>query len=145
MARMEEALVARLAQSPFVAPLLPVGVAGAKTVSWFERQRPDPGVAQSPDCITLDMISPGREYDHDGWDGLDEPRIQINCYAATSLGVLALRDAVRKEMEQSVTINGVWFEHAFVDGQGYQPPDEEDGGKRVYRVFQDVLFHFKEI
>lgn len=129
---MEEALVARLVAA--------LGGTVGNRVSWFERQRGD-GLP----ALTLNPVSPGRSYAHDGPDELDGPRVQIDCWAARADTVQALRRAVRAEMETAADVAGVRFYPAFVENDTWIGADEQDSGEPLFRVILDFQFYHEEL
>lgn len=129
---MEEALVARLVAA--------LGATVGSRVSWFERQRSD-----ALPALTLNPVSPGRDYDHAGADGLDFPRVQIDCWADRADTVQALRRAVRAEMETAADVSGVRFHPAFVENDTWIGADEQDSGLPLFRVILDFQFYHEEL
>lgn len=117
-----------------------VGALAGDRVSWAGFQRGDglPGIA-------LYMISPGREWTHSGPDGLDRPRVQVDCRAATIEAAFELARAVRDELETAADVGGTRFHPAMLDGEGFIDEGEQDGGDPLFRVSQDFLFHHEEI
>jgi hypothetical protein len=45
-------------------------------------------------AVTYQIVSGESHYSHQGPSDLGSPRVQVDCYAETDIGVLALRDAV---------------------------------------------------
>lgn len=125
---MEEALVARLRAATAVA-----AIAGTR-VSWFERPR-----RGGLPCVVLTMVSPGREWTHEGPDGLDRPRVQFDCWAESDTASLALARAVLAEMEQPGTVADWVFHEAALETQRTDI-DDLDGGKKLFRVSLDLSF-----
>jgi len=123
---MEEALVARLKAA--------AGVGGV--VAWGELPR-----AGALPSTMLTFIAPGREWTHEGVVGLERSRVQIDSWAATSVVALAAARAVLAEMETAVTIAGVVFEPAQLEGRMGPEPDDLTGGGKVWRVMQDFTFY----
>lgn len=126
---MEEDLVARLTGDTAIAALV------GDAVSWGGLNRDDPVPA-----IVLLMVSPGRDYDHDGPTGEDEPRIQIDCYASTDVTAAALKRAVLACMEAPATVGSTKFEEGFLDVESWIDEGEQDGGAPLFRVSQDYIF-----
>lgn len=126
-------LRARLIASP-VGTLVPA-VGALQAISWGERVTK----AGFP-AIVLTLINGGREYDHEGFDGLAQPRVQADLFHNSPADLVALADAYLTEMEtvRTATVDGVTvkFHHGFlVNDQG--PLVEDVGGtgsdKRVHR------------
>lgn len=136
---METHLVARLAASP--AGSL-VGASGAaRAISWFER----PVKLDFP-AIVLTMVAPGREWDHDGPDGVDRPRVQFDHFGLAAVPVLALRDAVRAEMEvtRSITVGAVQIKFWPAQLVSEQiAPVEMLADKSLFRVVSEYEFFWE--
>jgi Protein of unknown function (DUF3168) len=109
-------------------------------VAWFERKRGD-----GFPCVILNTIDPGRDYDHEGPDALENPRVQIDSYGRTPAEADALCLAVRAVMEAAATEGETRFWGAFLEGENTFAEGEQDGGGRVYRVSQDYTFFFKPV
>ena len=109
-------------------------------VAWFERKRGD-----AFPCVILNTIDPGRDYDHEGPDALENPRVQIDSYGVTPAQADALCLAVRGVMETAATEGTTQFWGAFLEGENTFAEGEQDGGTRVYRVSQDYTFFFKPV
>ncbi len=125
---MEEALVARLRAATAVA-----AIAGPRT-SWFERPRKG-----GFPCIVLTEVSPGREWTHEGPDGLDRPRVRFDCWAESDTTALALSRAVLTEMEQPRTVADWVFHEAAIEARRTDI-DDLDGGTKVFRVQMELSF-----
>lgn len=113
-------------------------------ISWFARVRGDAGPA-----VVLNVISAGRMWTHDGPDGLDHPRLQVDSYGETELQAVALARAVRTELEQAadVALPGgvVWrFHPAMQDGEGWAHEGEQDGGAPLFRVSRDYFLYHQQ-
>lgn len=88
--------------------------------------------------IVLTLISPGRSYDHEGWDGLDVSRVQLDVWArSASIAraiTLAVPAAIEGEHEAEAWAIGPCFleteEGAFA---------EDIGGTPVFRRTQDWM------
>lgn len=130
---MEEALVARLVAATAITALV------GQRVSWFERQRGD-----ALPALTLTKVSPGRDYAHDGADGCDGPRVQIDCWANTDSHALALRNALIAEMEQGAVVGGVTFHPAQLELESWVGEETVDGGERLFRAILDFQFYHEE-
>lgn len=134
---MEEALIARLDAA--VGMLVGSDADGDPAIKWGDRPR---GVLPA---LVLTKVSPGRDYDHDGWDGLDEPRVQFDAWAATAEAAAELSRAVLAEMEAGADVDGVRFHAAMLDSETWSDEGEQDGGAPLFRVSQDFLFYHEEI
>lgn len=128
---MEEALVARLVAADTSAD---------DRISWFGRARGD-GVP----AIELTLISPGEEWTHDGPDGIDEPRVRMDLYAASDVEAVALGREVRAEMQVHRTVGGVLFHPARLDAARTLEAEEQDGGDPLFRIQQEYLFFHQEV
>jgi hypothetical protein len=133
---MELAMIARLAGCAPIAAIL----ASGEAVGWHER----PASLGFP-SISLTDASSGREYTHDGHDGLDRPRVQFDLCSLDAVTLIALRDAVRAEMEQARDIGAVRF-HVAMEVSHFRPPPETlPDGKRVYRITQEWEFFWESV
>lgn len=135
---MEADLITRLKASAPVA-----AIAGTR-IGWLALPRGTTGAR-----LLIFMISPGREYDHDGPDGLDGPTVQIDALASTPDTALALADAVRAEIEgwpaTGGETGGTRFYSAQQVGGGFTDEGEEAGGATLFRVSRDYQFFHEEI
>ncbi len=120
---MEEALVARLRAA---ASIISIGA----TVFWNERSEALPS-------MTLTVVDDGRRYAHDGAPELDNPMVQIDCWASTYGGAKLLSRAVRDEMESSSTNNGIEFEESFLVSSRDMTPEDLGSGIEVHRISLD--------
>lgn len=132
---MEETLVARLMLAPDVA------LFAGERIAWFALPRD----MNAGGRMLLFKLSAGREYDHDGADGLDGPSVQFDCLGEHPDTALALARAVRAELERSADIDGVRFHPAQQLGETFSDGAEQDGGASIYRVSMDFQFYFEEI
>lgn len=53
--------------------------------------------------VVYQRISSGRQYSLTGYSNLENPRVQIDCYASTKSGAVALSDAVVAAMRAATT------------------------------------------
>jgi hypothetical protein len=141
---MRDHLLARLTTA--VGSLVPA-VGAVRAISWGERI-----AAAGFPALVLTQVTPGREYDHGGHDGLDRPLIQIDVMTRTVGALNTLCSAVIAEMESQddVTVGGVTvrFHHAFlVNDQG--PMTEDVGGvgsdARVVRRMMEFEMMFETV
>lgn len=112
-----------------------VGALVGESVSWSGRVRGD-----ALPVLVLTMVSPGRDWDHDGPTGEDESRVQFDSYAATVDEANALALAVRAMMEAPATVGETRFEEGFLDNEQDFDEGEQDGGAPLFRVSQDYIF-----
>ncbi len=110
-------------------------------ISWFER-------AGDPAATTVMMtpVSPGRDYTHDGPDGLDGPRVQFNYVGTDPDALLTLRQQVRDAMEQvdpiaGETVGDTIFWPAEVVGSGALPVEDLADQTRLFGLYDDMMFH----
>ncbi|MDP3550611.1 MAG: DUF3168 domain-containing protein [Novosphingobium sp.] len=130
---MEEDLVARLVADAGVSAIVD------EAVSWFERNRDD-----ALPAVVLQKVSPGREYSHDGPDGLDGPRVQFDCLGRTMDEAAALKRAVLACMEQGATVGDTVFHIAFLEGENWISQGEQDGGEALFQLSLDFIFYHEE-
>ena len=133
---MKAALVTRLNGSALLA-----AVAGA-AVAWDERPR-----AAALPAITLNLVSGGRAYTHDGHDGVDGPRVQCDVWDTNWERLQALKAALIEEMERQdfVDTGGVRFWPAFVELEQSGPPEDLEGGQKLFREIIDFGFHWETL
>lgn len=130
---MEEALRLKL--------LAASGIAGVVTsVAWQE----SPDKALEP-RIVLSVISRGREYDHDGHDGLNVTRVRIDFYTSSVTQGWSLSRATIPAMETEEDRSGWHLGPAFLDADRDFDPFDMDGGRRVYRRSQDWLLMNRQL
>ncbi len=125
---MEDALTARLLACPTLPPLI------ANRFNWGARVQ-----GEGLPAITALLVSPGRGYLHSGADSLVNPRVQFDCYAATSLSARQLARALRDELEQPGTHGGVAFSVAMLDGERGPQIEDVGGGAKVHRWIMDFI------
>ena len=131
---MDLELLARLSATPTIAAI--VGAA----ISWHER----PATLGFP-SIVLTKVTAGRDYTHDGDDGLDEPRVQFDLFGLDAVELIALKNAVIAEMEQARDAAPVHFHKAMLESEFTPPAEVLPDGRRVYRVTQEWEFFFETI
>ena len=110
-------------------------------ISWATR----PQASRLP-AITLKKISPGRDYNHSGADDLKDPRVQINCWAASHLQASQLAEAVIATLEPQAEVGTTQFSNSLLDGElDFEPESLEQGSRRRARpheprpVAEDVV------
>lgn len=76
-------------------------------------------------AISYFLVSADRIYEHDGAAGMNESRVQIDCWAETAEGARALGEAVRAALE---AVTGTWgsdtIQHSFLDNEQHVYDDE---------------------
>ena len=132
---MEEALVARLrAVSAITSQLATVNSRPA--IDWIERTDALPS-------ITLQDVTAGRNYAHDGATGLGNPMVQIDCWANTYGAAKLIARAVRDEMETAATQGSIDFQESFLVSSRGTEPDDLGGGTKVFRQSLDFSVWFQ--
>lgn len=119
--------------------LVAASTAAGDRVSWGNRARGD-GLP----ALVLLMVSPGEEWTHDGPDGLNEPRIRVDCYARLDADADALAAEVKAEMAAAATGGGVVFHPASLEAERDLGDEDEAPGKPVYRVQLEFMFFYEE-
>lgn len=133
---MQEALIARLKAAVGIVAIID----GDMRISFFGRVRE----AALP-ALTLQTITNTDGWSHQGPTGLDQVRVQFDCWAATRPAALALARAVRAEMQEARDQDGVRFHPGRRDSERMFDEGEQGGGAVLFRVSQDFLFYHEEI
>lgn len=134
---MEEALVERLRAAASVAAL--VGTTNSRpAINWIERGETLP-------CVTLQDVSSGRRYAQSGPIDLENPMIQMDCWAETYAAAKLLARAVRDEMETAKTVSGIEFDESFLVAERGMTPDDLGSGIKVFRVSLDISVWFTPV
>lgn len=128
---MEEALRAKLLANVAFKALCP-------KVVWDERPQ------DVYPATVLTVVSPGREYTHDGFDGLSESRVQVDIWSLDKAQTLAISRALVAAIEPTgvtTTANaGSWeIGPAFLDGEDGGGTEDLGGGRKVYRRRMDWI------
>ncbi len=128
---MEEALRAKLLANAAFEALCP-------KVVWDERPQ------DVYPATVLTLVSPGREYTHDGFDGLSESRVQVDIWSLDKALALAISRALVVAIEPTgvtTTIGaGSWeIGPAFLDGEDGGGTEDLGGGRKVYRRRMDWI------
>ena len=132
---MEEALLARLRASSALAAL--VATRNSRpAIEWIER---GPGLP----CVTLQDVAAGRTYTHDGATGLDQPNIQVDCWANTYDEAKVLARAVRDVLEAPAVVSGIDFDIAFLVASRAFDPEDLGSGIKVFRQRLDFSVWFQ--
>ena len=124
---MEEALRARLLAATTLAALV------GERVDWIERPQGD-GLP----ALTLQLIGAGVAYTHDGPDGLEGAQVQFDAWGATYKQARDVAKAALAAIEPAATIGGVRFGASFLERMSDFPPEELDGGVKVFRRTFDM-------
>jgi len=131
---MEEALHDRLIADAAVGPLI------GDRAAWGERIE-----AESLPALVLNRVTAGRDYDHDGNDGLQTPIIQIDCLGSSYIAARALACKVIDAVEPAATEGGIEFGQSFLQADRDMDPVDLPGGERAFRVSLDFLIFYKEL
>src|SRR3546814_1166510 len=92
--------------------------------------------------LVLTIITPGREYTHDGADATGNPRTQFSAYGRTAAEALAGQEAVRDLIEQPGIVGAVKFTPA-IQASERGPIDEDlGGGRKAKRYDWDYFVWF---
>lgn len=110
-------------------------------IAWFEAGRS--WVDTFPQLV-MQEISPGREYTHDGPDGLDQPRVQFDIYAATGVSAEAVEAVLLALMEAGGTQGSTQFHPAFLEDRHMGTEDLADG-VRAQRLRMDFMFFHEAV
>jgi hypothetical protein len=95
--------------------------------------------------LVLQEISPGREYTHDGPDGLDGPRVQFDIYAETDASLLAAESALLAEMEGEANQGATRFGHGTLEARSTPDPENLANNRTVLRLSMDFIFFHETI
>jgi len=126
---MEEALITRLRGTAAITAL--VGTSNSRAaIDWIER-------ADVLPCLTLQDVTAGKIYAHDGSDHLANPTIQIDCWATSYGAAKVLARAVIAEMETAQTVGSIQFNESFLVTSRGMEPEDLGSGIKVYRQSLD--------
>jgi hypothetical protein len=106
-------------------------------IAWFENAR---SWGDTYPQLVLQEITPGREYTHDGPDGLDEPRVQFDIFALKGTDIEAVEAALLTAMESEADQGGTRFEPGKLEGRRMLPSDDLADQTRVLRLSMDFTF-----
>ncbi len=110
-------------------------------IAWFENARSWKTYPQ----LVLQEITPGREYTHDGPDGLDQARVQFDVDALSGADIQTVEAALLAEMEAEVTAGSTRFHFGFLEGRRMLPSDDLADQTRVLRMSMDFNFYHEAI
>jgi hypothetical protein len=88
--------------------------------------------------VTLQRISGAPEYSDEGEVSLGQARVQVDCFATTYAGAVAISRAIRTRISGArFTQSGVTFD-VFIDAErdDFEPGE---GGRDVHRVSMDLI------
>lgn len=116
-------------------------------ISWMERSR---RVTPEFPALVATMVSPGRDWTHDGPDGLDRPRVQFDLYGKSVDQLRDLFDALRDELETAPFVDvggagGTRFHPAMLDTQRDMPAEDLSDGTRIFRISADFYFYHEPV
>lgn len=130
---MEADLRTRLAQAPAVAAL------AATRIGWGPR--PQGGALPA---VTLHRVSGAPSYRMAAADGHAEARVQVDVYAATHAGALALRDAVHAALSGFAgNVGSTQFMGVFVTREADFPEAGQADTARLTRISTDFIVHYR--
>lgn len=95
--------------------------------------------------LVLQEVTPGREYTHEGPDGLDGPRVQFDIYALSGADIETVEAALLAEMETPGTTGQTRFDIGFLEGRSMLPTDDLANQTRVLRLSMDFTFFHETI
>lgn len=129
----EEALTAFLLADAGLAAVV------AKRITWDERQQ-----GASLPAIVLQVISGAPEASDEGRAGIESHRVQIDCWASTSLAAKTAARAVNAALEAvEMTSGDTVFEAVFLDAER-DFSERGQGGRDLYRRSLDYIFWHKQ-
>lgn len=128
---MQEALTARLLAAPTVAAIF------SDRINWGVRPQGDP----LPGAV-LQVIYPGRMYTQAGADGIGNPRLQVDVYAATAAQALAGARAIRDLLEIPAIVDGIDFSISVQDAERGPVTEDIGGGAEAQRYSMDFIVWF---
>lgn len=140
---MQEDLVARLDGVGAIAAL------ASGRIAWGERRRTSPSFP----ALVLTLVSPGRGWTHGGPHGLDQARMQFDCYALDAVTARALAAALQAEMELGgeevpfapKTVGGTVFHPGMLDAHRTFEAEALSNDARAYRESMDFLFYHEQV
>lgn len=109
---------------------------GAGRINWDEHPQ-----GMTGDYVVLVLIDMTGRHTQQGPDGLQQARVQVDCYSQTSLGARLLATAVRETLDGH---RGGRFRGIFFDGLRVAREPDENGGEAIYRASLDFLTHWRE-
>lgn len=134
---MEESLVARLRAASAVAAKVSI-FTGRPAIDWVSR--PDRSALPA---LTIQGVDASRIYSHGGGLGLENKRVQFDCWAPTYGASRLLARAVIAELETSKAVAGTSFDAGFLVADRDMMAEDLGGGVRVYRVSLDFSLWYK--
>lgn len=111
-------------------------------ISWFESARSHAGIYPR---VVMQQVTPGRDYTHDGPDGLDHPSVQFDIFAADGAQAEAVETVLLAVMEAGGTRGGTLFHNGFLQGTNLGDPVDMADQDRAYRISMDFEFHHEAV
>jgi hypothetical protein len=124
-------LVTRLTAAPTIT---------AGSISWLER----PKKAQMPG-ITLQRLSPGREYTFDGAVNLQDTMTRFDFWGLAARDIKPLFLAVLAVLEQPASIGATRFGRATLEAERDIPPELVPEIGNVFRISADFRIWWKPL
>jgi hypothetical protein len=135
---MEEALIARLRGAVSLVALL--GVFGARpAIDMIERQSDE--FAAFP-AISVQKISPGRDYTQDRASALERPRIRFEVYGLSYGTTRIAARGLIAELEQANITAGIRFHRGQLQFDRDFPPENIGGNAQIFRIILDFFLAF---
>ena len=134
---MEEALLERLRATAAITGLLTTKNS-RPAIDWIER-------SESLPCISLQDVATGRRYAQDGAVNLENPMVQIDCWANSYGEAKVIARAVIVEMEAAETVSGIEFDESFLVSEREMNPEDLGSGIKVFRVSLDFSVWFTPV
>lgn len=111
-------------------------------IGWFDAAR---SWERAYPQVVLQEVSPGRDYTHDGPDGLDHPRVQFDLLAVSDADLLATEAALTAAMEAGGAQGSTRFHEGFLELRQSGDPVDLGDGTRVLRLIMDFTFHWETV
>lgn len=130
---MEEALVARLLASASLAAIF------GTRIFWDDLPQ-----STTYPALRLTNITPGRDYTHDGHDGLSDPLVQFDSFGRSKGEATRGARALIATLEQTATQGSIKFGMSFLDGERTLPTVSLSGGQRIFGLSLDFRIFYEE-
>lgn len=109
---------------------------GAERINWDEHPQDETGP-----YVVLTLVDMTQGHTQQGPDGLEQGRVQVDCWSPHSLGVRLMGHVVRTALDGH---RGGGFQGIFFDGLRVARETDENGGEAIYRASLDFLTHWRE-
>jgi hypothetical protein len=93
-------------------------------------------------ALVINEISPGRLYVHSGPDGLENPRVQFDVYAATFAAARTIATALLHTLEQPETVGVIAFSKSILAARSGPRFEDIGGGEKPVRIRMDFFLWF---